>query len=80
MGAGNVGCCDSNTAQKNSEVSVQSVTHREASEDFCFSPNLLFLPRTEYSFAQSDQTNRIRKLEKAKQGKTLELTLLNSNF
>ena len=80
MGAGNVGCCDNNTAHKNSEVSIQSVTYREASEDFCFSPNLLFLPRTQYSFAQSDQTRRIRKLEKVKQSKTLELTLLNSNF
>ena len=79
MGAGNVGCCDNNTTHKNSEVSVQSVTYREASEDFNFSPNLLSLPQTEYNFAQSDQARRIRKLEKVKQSKTLELTLLNTN-
>jgi hypothetical protein len=79
MGAGNVGCCDNNTTHKNSEVSVQSVTYREASEDFCFSPNLLSLPRTEYSFALSDQARRIRKLEKVKTSKKLELTVLNSS-
>jgi hypothetical protein len=37
------------------------------------------LPQTEYNFAQSDQARRIRKLEKVKQSKTLELTLLNTN-
>lgn len=71
MGAGNVGCCDNNTTLKNSEISIQSVTYREAGEDFLFSPNLISFPRNEYNFALSDQARRIRKLEKLKHCKKL---------
>lgn len=78
MGAGNVGCCDNNTTHKNSEISVQSVTYREAGEDFLFSPNILSLPRGEYNFALSDQARRIRKLEKLKHSKKLLIYSLAS--
>ena len=77
MGVGNVGCCDNNTSLKNTEVSIQSVTYRENSENFYFTPNTLPIPQTQQDFELISMNKRIKQLRKLQNFSTLSLTLLN---
>ena len=77
MGAGNVGCCEKNTSLKNTEVCIQSVTYRDNSEEFCFTPNSLPISETQHDFKLINMTKRKKQLRKLRNFSILSLSLLN---
>ena len=78
MGVGNVGCCDNNTALKNTEFSVQSVTYRENNEDYYFTPTLLLPSSTSNEFQVSNLSKRLKQLRRLINFSTLSVKLINS--
>jgi hypothetical protein len=79
MGVGSVGCCDHNTTLKNSEISVQSVTYREGSEDYLFSPTSLSVPHEGSDFKISDLLKRMKRLSKLTHFATLSLRIVTAS-
>ena len=78
MGVGNVGCCDNNTSLKNTEVSIQSVTYRENSENFYFTPNTLPIPQTQQDFELISMNKRIKQLRKLQNFSTTKILVRSS--
>lgn len=77
MGVGNVGCCDNTTALKNTEISIQSVTFRENSEDYYFASNTLIIPQSDNEIEFANLTKRIKRLKKLVKFPKLSLRFLS---